>query len=204
MKQGRRILALLMTFALMLSLFAFQGLSGKALEEESNADLNDGWIVFETENPGIYSLVYTTVIEKTVLASDGETYRITLSYGENAGIPTGAELAVEEILPGSDSSPAILPGEEITPEPADTVEFSSEKVREAVRSALGGGILTQERLTEVITIRLESDTLPETLSDLELLPALRTIQLTQSAAKDVPEHEELFRYTIELIGGTMP
>lgn len=93
---------------------------------------------------------------------------------------------------------------EATDEPGDTVPFSDETVREAVRSSLGGGLLTEERLREVVSLRLEEDTLPADLSDLALLPSLETILLNQSAAKEVPSRNELSPYTIELYGGETP
>lgn len=40
-----------------------------------------------------------TVIEKHVLASDGRNYRITATYGPEAGVPEDAQLKVSEILP---------------------------------------------------------------------------------------------------------
>lgn len=87
---------------------------------------------------------------------------------------------------------------------ADEVTFADETVREAVRSALGGGTITEERLNAVTTLLLPGDALPEDLSDLARLPALETVALTQSAAKDAPAHPELFAYTVELIGGDTP
>ena len=89
----------------------------------------------------------------------------------------------------------------IPPEEADTVAFSDAAVREAVRSALGGGVITEERLSDVVSLKLPGDALPDTLSDLLLLPALETVVLSQSAAKDVPDRPELAGYTIELYGG---
>ncbi len=88
--------------------------------------------------------------------------------------------------------------------PGDTVFFSDASVREAVREMLGGGLLSVERLSEVTTLHLEGDKLPEDLSDLALLPALKTILLSQAAAKEVPSRSELFGYEIELYGGQMP
>jgi fibro-slime domain-containing protein/LPXTG-motif cell wall-anchored protein len=38
-------------------------------------------------------------IKKTVISASGEAYEITVTYGEEAGIPEGAELEVNEILP---------------------------------------------------------------------------------------------------------
>ncbi len=87
------------------------------------------------------------------------------------------------------------------PDPADTVTFSNADVREAVRGALGGGALTEERLNTVTVLRLEGDALPDDLSDLSLLPSLETIELTQTAAQDVYSHPALSDYTLVLIGG---
>lgn len=44
----------------------------------------------------VFILLYT--LEKRSVASDGNTYLITVSYGADAGIPEGAKLAVKEIL----------------------------------------------------------------------------------------------------------
>ena len=38
-------------------------------------------------------------LKKTVLTASGETYEITVTYGEDAKIPDGAELRIREILP---------------------------------------------------------------------------------------------------------
>ena len=56
-------------------------------------------IEFETDGFSVYGIV-GTVIEKNVLASDGKNYKVTVTYGAETGIPEGAELEVEEILPG--------------------------------------------------------------------------------------------------------
>ena len=86
-------------------------------------------------------------------------------------------------------------------EEADTVVFSDSSILEAVREALGGGQVTSERLPAVTVLRLPGDTLPETLSDLSLLPRLETVEISQQAAKDIFAHPELFDYTIALYGG---
>ena len=86
------------------------------------------------------------------------------------------------------------------PEPVDTVAFADETVREAVRAALGGGVLTEERLLEVTTLSFP-DALPEDVSDLSRLPSLTRIELTQSAALSLDAHPELTAYTLVLIGG---
>ena len=51
---------------------------------------------FEIEESATYVLT-GHVVEKTILTSDGENYKIEIEYGENAGIPEGAKLEVVEI-----------------------------------------------------------------------------------------------------------
>ena len=59
--------------------------------------LNDA-VEFTASGFSVYGIV-GTVIEKNVLASDGHNYKVKVTYGAETGIPTDAELAVEEILP---------------------------------------------------------------------------------------------------------
>lgn len=119
-------------------------------------------------------------------------------------ILTGVTVAVTVLLLAAGAlyyflhKPAETPTE---PPPTDTVTFSNEAVRETVRSALGGGILTEDRLNTVTVLRFEGDALPDDLKDLSLLPALETIELTQTAACGVYLHPELSDYTLVLIGG---
>ena len=87
------------------------------------------------------------------------------------------------------------------PEQTDTVVFSDAMLGEAVRGALGGGPLTEERLSELTVLRIPGDALPESLSDLSLLPALETVEISQKAAKTVSDYPELTHYTIALYGG---
>ena len=58
----------------------------------------DGSVVqFSADSFSVYAIVWT--IEKTVLASDGRNYKVTVTYGPETGIPENADLSVEEILP---------------------------------------------------------------------------------------------------------
>lgn len=52
----------------------------------------------ETENTTGFNT--RVAIDKNILANDGKNYKVTVTYGAEAGIPEGAELQVEEILPG--------------------------------------------------------------------------------------------------------
>lgn len=61
----------------------------------------DGEIQFETEGFSVYGIVGTT-IEQTVLSSDGSTYHVTVTYGDDAGVPAGSTLWVEELSESSE------------------------------------------------------------------------------------------------------
>ena len=81
--------------------------------------------------------------------------------------------------------------------PADTVTFSDPVIREAVRSAAGGGALSPESLAQIQSIRLTE--LPESWEDLSLLPGLQQIEISQEVAlaEDLP----MDTYRIVLYGG---
>lgn len=58
-------------------------------------------VTFTTESFSIYGVVEMR-IQKDILASDGNNYRITVTYDYNAGVPANAQLSVTEITPESD------------------------------------------------------------------------------------------------------
>lgn len=63
------------------------------------AAVTDGQVVFEAESFSTY--IFTTLTAE-IVATDGNTYRITVEYDLNAGIPMeGTELLVTEIAPDS-------------------------------------------------------------------------------------------------------
>ena len=69
----------------------------KLLDTEAEGSENTTeQVSFETDGFSVFAIV-GTVIEKTVLASDGKNYHITATYGVETGIPMDADLAVEEI-----------------------------------------------------------------------------------------------------------
>ena len=68
--------------------------------EVLDASARGDTVSFETDGFSIYALVGTT-LEKSVLASDGRNYRMSVTFGPGAGIPEGAELNVREILSNS-------------------------------------------------------------------------------------------------------
>ncbi len=73
------------------------------LESEVTTAGDDGetgvGVTFTTESFSIFGVVEMT-LEKYVLASDGQTYHVTVTYDTNADIPRNARLAVDEIVAG--------------------------------------------------------------------------------------------------------
>ena len=65
--------------------------------------VGEGMLSFETDSFSVFAVVGYQ-LEKDVLASDGHLYHITVTYGEDAGIPEGAELEVGEILQSPEAS----------------------------------------------------------------------------------------------------
>ena len=64
--------------------------------EELVLDASMNPIAFVADSLPVYGFV-TATLEKTVLASDGHNYKVTVTCGPDAGIPEDAELSVEEI-----------------------------------------------------------------------------------------------------------
>lgn len=67
---------------------------------ESEMKTEDGvsmsGVEFTSGSFSVYGVV-GSVIEKTILASDGRNYTVTVEFGSDAGIPVGTDLTVEEI-----------------------------------------------------------------------------------------------------------
>ena len=63
-------------------------------QEESNSDVQPA----EQEN-----VIKDVMLSGTVVASDGYTYEVSVSYPANCGIPAGVQLSVEELVLGSDA-----------------------------------------------------------------------------------------------------
>lgn len=83
----------------------------------------------------------------------------------------------------------------------DTVQFSDAVMTRAVRTAAGGGDLTEETLSQVRTLRLTE--LPSEPGDLSLLPALERVELPQELAEQALWLLE-DGYTVVLLGGETP
>ncbi|MBR4164124.1 MAG: hypothetical protein IKR11_11425 [Solobacterium sp.] len=73
--------------------------NGTVIEQSEAVESAADEVVFDADSFSIYVVVGT--IEKTILASDGHNYKITVSYGSDTGIPADAELEVDEIAEDS-------------------------------------------------------------------------------------------------------
>lgn len=69
--------------------------------DESNVfDESMNPIAFVADSFSVYGFV-TATIDKTILASDGNNYKVSVTCGADAGLPEGADLSVEEITQGT-------------------------------------------------------------------------------------------------------
>ena len=59
-------------------------------------------VSFTADSFSVYGVVRRTKITQKVLAADGNTYEISVTYGQDASIPADAELVVTELLPGDE------------------------------------------------------------------------------------------------------
>ena len=85
-----------------------------------------------------------------------------------------------------------------SPAARDELQIRDPAIRFAVRQAVGGGAITEERANEVSFLRFRE--LPESWEELELLPHLQRIELPQLSLLDggaLPEGD----WVIELSGG---
>ena len=73
---------------------------GEEVERVAYA-LNGNNVEFETDGFSVYVIVQT-VKERILEASDGNEYKITVTYDSTAGIPADAELVVNEIKEGDE------------------------------------------------------------------------------------------------------
>ncbi len=84
--------------------------------------------------------------------------------------------------------------------PEDAVTIGDEYLREAVRAAIGGGVITEESVASIETLTLVQ--LPKTVEELAVLPNLTTLLLTEDAAQAAPELPKLYeKYTLIVAGG---
>ena len=63
---------------------------------------NSGKLSFEADGFSVYVIVGTT-IEKTVLTSDGNEYKVRVTFGPETGIPENADLSVKELTEDSNA-----------------------------------------------------------------------------------------------------
>ncbi len=70
----------------------------KIESENIKANVEGDTVTFDTKGFSVYAFAYKIVTYYKT--ASGETYKITLNYDENSGVPEGSTLNVEEILPG--------------------------------------------------------------------------------------------------------
>ena len=69
--------------------------------EQRDQELEDNELAFDTDATATYAIAYT--ISTQVLTADGETFTITVTYDDAAGIPDGATLEASEIPEDSEA-----------------------------------------------------------------------------------------------------
>ena len=70
--------------------------TAELIEQAAGTELDNSEVVFDADAFTIYAIVYT--VDTYFRSWTGETFRVTMDFDENAGIPQNAELVVEEIL----------------------------------------------------------------------------------------------------------
>lgn len=63
--------------------------------------VQDGDVTFPVQDAGTYVVVDRISLEREFVASDNNTYRVSVSYDGSAGLPRNAELVVNEVEQGS-------------------------------------------------------------------------------------------------------
>ena len=112
-------------------------------------------------------------LKKTVISDKGDTYEITVTYGEDAQIPEGAELKVREILPEDDDYESIYSkAEEALEEEKETgltapvmFDISIEASGEEVEPAEGSMVDVEIRLVKSIFDEKDSSDTDEAAED---------------------------------------
>ena len=109
-----------------LNVYHMEDADGEA-ELVGTVETENEWISFDAESFSTY--VVSIVLEKTITATDGKTYRITVAFDADSGIPSDAQLEVRE-----------LSGEEFDEYLGRTAVIRCEGVhRGAFRRAAGAG-----------------------------------------------------------------
>lgn len=69
----------------------------------ADVDLSDGAASFAMNDAGIYILVKRVSYVRELVATDGATYKVTVTYDKSAGLPNNVELVVNEVERGTAS-----------------------------------------------------------------------------------------------------
>ena len=94
------------------------------IPSETNPETMEDEIRFESDAFSIYGLVSVS-IEKNILASNGQNYKITVTWNDDAGIPENADLKVTEILPAEGETDETSAYEEYLAKTAEALGWES-------------------------------------------------------------------------------
>ncbi|MBQ9329498.1 MAG: hypothetical protein IJ221_00700, partial [Oscillibacter sp.] len=119
-------------------------------------------VTFTAETFSVY-VVAQTVLEKTITASDGSVYRITVAYDDTAGLPADTQLAVSEVPQDTEAyADYIARGAEPLGVDADSLTFLRVFDIAILDPATGEHCQPETEVT--VTIRLLQDTVDSQVS----------------------------------------
>ena len=156
-------------------------------------------VTFEAGAFSVYAMVYT--IETYYTTYDGNTYRITLGYNAESGIPEDAQLDVREILP-------------------ETEEYDRYLEASAAAVGLHGSMLTYSRFFDIrimnngekiepaaaVSVTIELDEMPENPDDISIVHfgknAVETIDVLAADSGSVSFEADSFSVYSVISSGT--
>ena len=138
------------------------GAEPEVLDASAAAGADGLEVTFTAETFSVY-VVAQTVLEKTITASDGSVYRITVAYDDTAGLPADAQLAVSEVPQDTEAyANYIARGAEPLGVDADSLNFLRVFDISILDPATGEHCQPETEVT--VTIRLLQDTVDSQVS----------------------------------------
>ena len=123
---------------------------GEVVEQVEETRKDSSSVTFESDDFSIYVVAYT--IDYYYQSVSGETFRITLTYTEDALIPEDATLEVREILPGTEEYAEYLSQIGVTEEEVHYARFFDITIVDAngnhIQPAEGSSVNVQIRLLD--------------------------------------------------------
>ncbi len=78
---------------------------------------------FKTDGFSEFAVVEVETMETSVIAADGKTYKVSVTYGKDAGVPEGSRLEVSEVT-GADAEPYLEKAASTLKKDADELSFA--------------------------------------------------------------------------------